>query len=691
MTVECVLDEFGCLEVVMGKDLEPTKPVETASAEAKADYSVKLEAWTKRWKKATSIVVATCTSSVLVYLEGCKNPVEMWKILEEKFAPKTATIRFQLMKEFMNSKIMDSSGVEAHIQRLKLLKIRLEEQGELVSDTLYNTALLSSVEDLEGYKNAVASLKSVPDLNPENVINRLLEEYRKRHGNEEGSGKIVLYSKSKSGKASSKKGGEKCPVCEKNGHGEDKCWQKHPNLKPKWVKKKDKKASGEDQKRFNMMAKASEGSEEDHNWYLDSGASQHLTSFRENFVSLKELDKPWSISTYEGTELEVVASGTVVLKVIAGDEIVELKLHDVGWAPNAHTSLLSTTTLYDKGYETSMKPGHGAQILKDGILVADTFRSHELFCLKVVKDVAMKAKVVKDVKAESVELWHRRLAHLNEEDVRKLESMSVGMKVDPSTSLGVCEPCLAGKQTRQPSHTPDKRAEKPEQHIHSDLCGPITPKSVGGVENVGFFIDDATRMTCAVGLKGKSSQELLERFKEYQAQVQTELGRPVVALRTDGGGEYRKVFGKYLKEQGIVHETTAPYSPEQNGVSERNNRTVLEKVRAVMHEANIPKPLWMEVVNAVVYIKNRSPTSALKGMTPFEAWYGYKPDLSHLKPIGITAYVQVPKEKRTKLDSHTQKGILVGYGGTNQYRVWVPARNDVVVSRRDKGQKALCS
>src|SRR5271154_7593286 len=93
------------------------------------------------------------------------------------------------------------------------------------------------------------------------------------------------------------------------------------------------------------------------------------------------------------------------------------------------------------------------------------------------------------------------------------------------------------------------------------------------------------------------------------------------------------------------------------------------------------KELWMEITSAVVYLKNRSPTVALNNMTPYEAWYGHKPDLSHFKPLEITAYVHVPKEKRIKLDSHTRKGILVGYAGTNQYRVWDPAKNDVIVSR----------
>jgi len=136
----------------------------------------------------------------------------------------------------------------------------------------------------------------------------------------------------------------------------------------------------------------------------------------------------------------------------------------------------------------------------------------------------------------------------------------------------------------------------------------------------------------------------------------------------------------YLKKEGIIHETTAPYSPEQNGVAERANRTIIERVKAVISEGQLDKRLWMELVQAVVYLMNRSPTKAVE-TTPYEAWHGVKPNLSHIRILGSTAHILVPKEKRTKLDMNSHKGILVGYSGTNQYRVWDFKRNDVVVSR----------
>src|SRR5215470_1713686 len=148
--IEFILDEFGCLELVEGKEAMPTAP--TGGSGHQTGFEAKLEAWTRKYKKACSIIITTCSSPVLVYLEGVRDPVKMWKTLEDKFAPKTATTRFQVMKEFMGLKAKDESEVEVHIQRLITLKMRLEEQGEVVSDTAYNSVLLSSVEDLDDYK-----------------------------------------------------------------------------------------------------------------------------------------------------------------------------------------------------------------------------------------------------------------------------------------------------------------------------------------------------------------------------------------------------------------------------------------------------------------------------------------------------------------------------------------------------------
>jgi transposase InsO family protein len=134
--------------------------------------------------------------------------------------------------------------------------------------------------------------------------------------------------------------------------------------------------------------------------------------------------------------------------------------------------------------------------------------------------------------------------------------------------VGVCEACLEGKQHRQPSHKPATKANGPLELIHSDLCGPIDPTSYGGANYYLLFIDDCTMMTHIYPLKTKTSKEVLMRFKEYRAEVENQKDKGIKRLRTDGGGEYEKWMASHLKGSGIIHETTAPYSPDQNGVAE---------------------------------------------------------------------------------------------------------------------------
>src|SRR5579859_7294256 len=707
--IESHLDDQDLWEVVQGKEKKPEHPststaqtseqtaaADMATAAAMEDYESKLEAWTKKAKKARKMIISTISPSVMTYVEGTKDPAEMWMILEGRYKPKTRVTLRQLQRQFNTMKMMDDDGdMEKHLQKVERLKRQIEEQGEQISDSSYVSVLLNCAPPR--YDVQISILEAQNDVTSTIIINRLLEEYRKFLITKPEETKMALLTnqgkranqkggKSKSGKnsPSSPKFDGKCNHCSKRGHKEDQCWIKHPELKPE----KNRRDEKNERPIYALMATSMSATvpkrqSDPHVWFTDSGASDHFSPHRDLFETFQKLEEPIYIETTEGTAMGT-GQGTITITVLSKDDIeTELQLNDVIYAPSMSSNLFSLMAAYDRGYETRITPAYGLRIFHEDVLITNSVRvAGGLFRLKTPTDAfAYAAQVTESTRELDINIWHRRMGHLGKDNVRKLAKMVDGMGIKVRTTVGVCEACLEGKQTRQPSHQPATRATEPLELIHSDLCEPIDPTSYGGTNYYVLFTNDYTRMTHIYPLKKKSSVDVLERFREYKPEVEKQTGKVIKRLRTDGGGEYEKWMGAHLKGSGIIHETTAPYSPDQNGVAERANRTIMERVKAIIAEAQLDKRLWMENAETVVYLKNRSPTNAVV-TTPYELWHGVKPNLLHLRIIGSTSYVHVPKEKRTKLDTHSHKGIMIGYGGgTNQYKVWDLTRNDIVVSR----------
>ena len=154
-------------------------------------------------------------------------------------------------------------------------------------------------------------------------------------------------------------------------------------------------------------------------------------------------------------------------------------------------------------------------------------------------------------------------------------------------------------------------------------------------------------------------------------------------IRSDNGKEYiNDVFDKFCEEVGIEHQFTVPYTPQQNGVSERKNRSIMEMTRCMLHEKELPKELWAEAANTAVFLLNRLPTRVLHKKTPFEGWFGYKPDLQNLKIFGCVCFSYVPQVKRDKLDKKAEPGVFIGYSNTSKaYRIFQPQNGKILVSR----------
>ncbi|KAJ3489721.1 hypothetical protein NLI96_g1948 [Meripilus lineatus] len=287
---------------------------------------------------------------------------------------------------------------------------------------------------------------------------------------------------------------------------------------------------------------------------------------------------------------------------------------------------------------------------------------------------------------QDLSLWHRHLAHHHYQGVKTLISkgLATGIKLDSAAAPDpICEPCLSGKMHAHPFPTTNTVTPRLLGLIHSDLHGPLRCQTHSGFRYWITFIDDRSKFKAAIPLKAKS--EAFLAFKRYRAYAMTKHNLEIGALQDDKGGEYMsKEFDSFCADHGIVRRHTVRNRPQQNGVAERFNRLLNESITTMLAESNLPMQFWGEALATFIHIHNRCSTSSLPNTTPFEMWEGSKPDLSHLRVWGCTAYVHVQKDKRSSsLGSHMEKCVFIGYPpGYKGWKFYNPTTRKSVISER---------
>ena len=403
-------------------------------------------------------------------------------------------------------------------------------------------------------------------------------------------------------------------------------------------------------------------------WIVDSGATCHMCNDKGQFVDVKQLKETEEVTLGDGHKLNATAKGTVEIEThLPGGKTQWCTMENVLYVPKLSYNLLSVSKASEAGKTTKFN-NSGCEILnKDGKLIAIATRVGNLYYLEHCR----KGQQLNVAEEESKErLWHRRYGHLGEQNLQRIAKSELveQFDYDVKNGIGFCETCVGGKHHRSPFDTSKSQTKEP-QLVHSDVCGKMSEKSLGGAEYFLTFTDDKSRYSWVYTLKTKD--QVFDRFLEWKALVKKASGKKLKTLRTDNGGEYTSTqFENYLKTEGIRHERTVPKTPEQNGVAERLNRTLVETSRSMLLDAKLPKRFWAEAVSTAVYLKNRCPTKSVQDKTPYEAWHGEKPKVKHLRVFGCDAYAHIPKDERGKFDSKARKCILLGYGtGTKAYRL----------------------
>jgi transposase InsO family protein len=270
-------------------------------------------------------------------------------------------------------------------------------------------------------------------------------------------------------------------------------------------------------------------------------------------------------------------------------------------------------------------------------------------------------------------LWHRRLAHVGMKNLHKLLKGEhiLGLTNVHFEKDRICSACQVGKQVGV--HHPHKNimtTDRPLELLHMDLFGPIAYISIGGSKYCLIIVDDYSRFTWVFFLQEKSqTQETLKRFLR---RAQNKFRLRIKKIRSDNGTEFKKSqIEGFLEEEGIKHEFSSPYTPQQNGVVERKNRTLLDMARTMLNEYKTPDQFWVEAINTACYSINRLYLHRILKKTSYELLTGKKPNVSYFRVFESKCFILIKRGRSSKFVPKAVGGFLLGYdSNTRAYRVF---------------------
>lgn len=445
-----------------------------------------------------------------------------------------------------------------------------------------------------------------------------------------------------------------------------------------------------------FSSSAAPGSSPPAHWILDSGASRHITPNGNLMFNKRPPSNDITITFGNGGTGKAVAIGDIMLRTPSS--VAPLVLTNVLHIPEATENLLSVRYATQLGLDFTFTSS-GCDIRKHGTILATApcRNASDIYYLQgeciiptvnapsvALPHTAMLAHTPK----QSPQLWHQRFGHLGYDNLARLQShgmvTGINTSADEFTAAGsssLCEGCVFGKQHRLPFQpSSSEPASRPLQLLHTDLCGPLSVPSLGGSRYFVTLLDDYSKLSTVLPIKSKS--DTAKAVMHAINLLENQSGHRLQRLRSDNGSEYiNSTLDTYLRSKGIQLETSVRYTPQQNGSAERLNRTLLDKVRSMLAASNLPKHLWAEALSTANYLRNRSPVSG-RLLTPWELFYGTKPDVSNLRVFGARTYSLIPKQLRTsKLDTVSQPGRFIGYpSGSKGYKLLLDD-GSIIISR----------
>ncbi|KAL4573443.1 hypothetical protein LXL04_020249 [Taraxacum kok-saghyz] len=389
-------------------------------------------------------------------------------------------------------------------------------------------------------------------------------------------------------------------------------------------------------------------------WYVDSGCSRHMTGDISQLTNLMHHNGGY-VSFAGGDKGKITQRGTITNVVFSFDK--------VNYVPELQHSLLSVSQICDKDFSAHFTKKE-CLILKPGVVIPEEWvlvrseRKNDAYIIDMNHNIPENVTCLfSKINERTAMLWHRRLGHANAKNLNRIAKNELvrGLPVKDFITFEKCVACAQGKQHRQP-HRPKliNTIDSLLQLIHMDLFGPVNVLSINRNSYCLVIIDNYSRFTWVFFLSAKS--ETPELIKRFITLIENQLNTKVKGIRSDNGTEFKNaVMDRFCAEKGILHQFSSVRTPQQNGVAERRNRTLIDAARTFLCDSKLPMKM------------------------PYEVVYGHKPTVAHFRIFGCPCTL-LHLEATPKFNSKADDCYFVGYAGRTAYRVYNKSTQQIVES-----------
>jgi hypothetical protein len=586
-----------------------------------------------------AIIIAKISPATHSNVVNSTNEVDaqlLWKAILKRFISSEPSNRARVYNAFANI-AFDISNIEKFITEVRSSLVKMEDVGITLPEDIITYDLIRRLPNsLDNIKQAITHSRNGEDIKPQTLLDHLEIHLNELKVSSSGNSESIATSMFT-------KEDPRCIPGHHNpyakSHPKENCWKVYPEKQIEYLKKKeDSQVSS-----FSTFSLSQPSI-----FILDSGSTSHMVSDRKLFTHLDE-DEGGMINTSCGfSTLRIEGKGTVELLF----NNKPITLHNVLLVPKITVNVLSLRHFLLEQCQINFLLNHFS-VTKNGKPYLEGRYQHNLPVLELLPPSQQSHLT-------SAEILHKSLGHVSYSRIR--QKLGISIKTPE-----ICKSCAVVKVTKASFKHRTSSASKPLEELHLDLIGPISRISHKKDKYILTIVDAHTRFVSAIPLVSKSNT-----FKNLTHVIDVEakrLGYYPSVLHSDRGTEFvNSELEKYCFEHVIQQRYSDAYTPQQNGLAERFNCTILESLKTNLLDSGFSPSLWNEILGACTLTLNQIPTHRSK-KSPYELFKLKSVPLHYFKPIG-NPLVLVSNKTKSKLEPRSEFGKLLGFNvDLKSYRI----------------------